>query len=293
MVERRSHALVQPEEVVGSVDSLPRLPEVLVRLYDVAQDPATTGKTVADIVHVDPGLTANLLRSANVAAYGVAQRVTSVEHAVAFLGLKRVFQLALTAGLSSVVPPHLNGYGIGAIDYAMHSVTVGVLADRLAKALGLQFQDSVFTAGLLHDIGKLAVSTFLEEYGNAVRAHMRLRGILFVEAEKDVLGTDHTEVGAMMAERWGLPPAIVWAAQWHHHPERAPKTVDAQFVGVVHAANKLAYHVRDDMDDDELQELVNKAAWSQIQLTLDNAKDALRGTPGEVKALAHALHAAA
>lgn len=228
------------EPILGRIRTLPPLRTSAVRLSQLLADHTATPAHFAEVLDADPALTANLLRIANSAAYGARRKIESVQHALVYLGTLRVTELAASVSLSSVVPRKLPGYGLTAQAVWVHSSTVGALAESLARAAG-QRQSLAFTAGLLHDIGKLAVGASLAE-----RKREMLRGLgkedqSMVELEAQLLGIDHGEVGAMLAQRWDLPEGIVQACQWHHRPSDCPVSEHQVLVDLVHVANVMAH----------------------------------------------------
>ncbi|MEJ2389245.1 MAG: HDOD domain-containing protein [Chromatiaceae bacterium] len=171
----------------------------------------------------DPALTTNLLRLANSAFFGRPRQVTSVRQAVTFLGTKRVVEVALAAAFSGVLPEALPGYGIQAATFWRHCVAVAVLSERIADDRALSKDCDGFTCGLLHDIGKLVTSAYLARQTGEIMESIWGQRQVFIVAEHQILGADHAEIGAAVAEKWNLPEAVCAVVRWITPPAGGAK----------------------------------------------------------------------
>jgi putative nucleotidyltransferase with HDIG domain len=232
--------VISTEQVLLRVKKLPTLSSTLVRLWALSGDSLAGAADFEKVIRPDPSLTANLLRVANSAYFGLRCRAESVRHAVTLLGLKRTCELATSVAFAPVIPARLPGYDIDAAAFWTHSVAVAVFSERLAAELRAGTPDLIFTAGLLHDIGKLVVGSLVADQQDAIMERVR-QGETFIGAERAVLGLDHGDLGAVVAQAWSLPPAVTWVARWHHRPAQVPPEADRTLVGLVHAADALAH----------------------------------------------------
>ena len=229
------------EKVIKEAQSLPSVPSVVAELSSLLRDERAGAADFERVVRYDPALTANLLRLANSAYFGLRREVSSVRQAIAFLGTDRVFELATSAWFCQVLPERVPGYDISAKSLWLHSIATGILSEQLAAALKLKPPDMAFTSGLLHDIGKLVVGTLLHDRADMIVSDMNENGRSFVESEKAALGTDHTEVGGLLCRIWQLPPSLEWSARWHHFPGECPPEVDQPLVDLIHLSDCLAH----------------------------------------------------
>jgi len=259
--------VIAPEMLVARVRALPALPAAAHRLGALLHDERSTASDFERAIRPDPALTANLLRLVNSAYFGLRSRAETVRQAVTLLGLKRTFELASSASLAPLLPARLPGYEVDAKEFWLHCIAVAVLSERLSIERGdAKMPDLLFTAGLLHDVGKLAIVTFVSQESERILERVRGDDRPFVCAERDILGVDHCDAGAAVAEAWSLPRAVAWAASWHHAPSVAPPEVDRGVVDLVHAADALAHALGLGADVGELAREIDPGVQERLGL---------------------------
>jgi putative nucleotidyltransferase with HDIG domain len=228
------------KHIMAHVRSFPGMPATAARLMPMLQSPDTSAAQIEDVLKYDPGLTANILKLTNSAYFGLPSRVSSVRQAIMLLGWKRLLQLVMTMCMSVLMKKPLPGYGLSRGELWRHSVAVSVAAEVLVKSLSISDADEVFTAALLHDIGKLVLGEYVQEdMGNIEQ--MVGKGISFEVAEFLVLGTNHAQVGARILQNWSLPKELVNAVSWHHDPDQCDRY--CMLSDVVHVANILGWMI--------------------------------------------------
>jgi len=230
---------VQQEKVkriMAQVKAFPGMPATSAKLLKLLKNPESSAAQIEEILKYDPGLTANILKLTNSAYFGIPSKVSSVKQAVVLLGWKRLLQLVMTMCVSSVMKKPLPGYGLPQGELWRHSVAVSVAAELVVKALKIPGADEVFTAALLHDIGKLILGEFVQDDIHRIE-EMVAKGIAFEVAEFIVLGTDHAQIGARVLEKWSFPADLVNAVSWHHDPETCENYCILS--DIVHVANIL------------------------------------------------------
>jgi putative nucleotidyltransferase with HDIG domain len=206
----------QIERIIAACDKLPPFPEVARRLLELAEDSTTKVTDIVEVIQYDQGLTANCLRLCNSSYYGLREKVSSLDHALVLLGMREVvaLALALSCGFSEYQKKH-RGYGLHDGELWRHSVTCSKISQLVLKKLGWPEDSYIFTASLLHDVGKLILDPFMEESSPKIGA-LLADGVSLPAAEKQVLGIDHAEVGGMIAKTWRFPESLVGAIQSHH-----------------------------------------------------------------------------
>jgi putative nucleotidyltransferase with HDIG domain len=220
--------------IMTQVKSFPGMPATAARLMPLLQNPDSSAGKIEDILKYDPGLTANILKLTNSAYFGLPSRVSSVRQAIMLLGWKRLLQLVMTMCMSALMKKPVPGYDLPRGELWRHSVAVSVAADLLVKSLSISDADEVFTAALLHDIGKLVLGDYVQEDLEKIEG-MVSKGISFEVAEYVVLGTNHATIGARILQNWSLPRELVNAVSWHHDPESCDHY--CLLSDVVHVAN--------------------------------------------------------
>lgn len=208
--------------IMLQVKSFPGMPATAARLLPLLQNPDTSTNKIEEILKYDPGLTANILKLTNSAYFGLPSRVSSVRQAIMLLGWKRLSQLVMTMCMSALMKKPVPGYDLPRGELWRHSVAVSVAADLLVKFLSIRNADEVFTAALLHDIGKLVLGDYVQGDLAKIQA-MAAKGISFDVAEYVVLGTNHATIGARILQSWALPQELVNAVNWHHDPENCDR----------------------------------------------------------------------
>ena len=205
-------------------------------MLTLLEEPDTAVSEIEEILRYDAGLTANVLKLANSAYFGIPSKIGSLKQAVILLGLKRLIQLVVASCVSAVMDKSVPGYDLPPGDLWRHSIAVSIAAEALVKDQKRAGAEDVFTSALLHDVGKLVLGAFVKEELEAIES-IAAKGVPFVVAENMILGTDHAEIGARILEQWNLPSDVINAVRWHHDPD-SPDFSNLQ-MDVVYLANLL------------------------------------------------------
>lgn len=211
-------AVLSLEEIVKKTSDLPTIPAAALAVMQEAALATSTASSVANHIAQDHALTARVLRLANSAYYGLSRQVDDLQEAVVVLGMRSVRNLAIVASTYPWLSVALKGYGLGPKMMWTHSFAVAVAAQLLARKSGKADEDVAFTAGLLHNLGKLAMSIWLEKRLNAMLQYAMRENLTFDEVERKLFGYDHADVGAYLGETWNLPASLVGAMRYHHQP---------------------------------------------------------------------------
>ncbi len=256
------------EDVTRDIDNLVSLPSVFIRLNQLVESPRSSVNQIADVISTDPGLTARLLRMANSAMFGMRKEVDTISKAVNVVGLKRLRDLALATSTIKAFENTTNPL-LPQEDFWLHSIRCGLAAKFLAEQARLSNSDTLFIAGLLHDIGDLLMFKRIPEVSREAiqKSVEQSRSISLHQVEQEMLGFDHAMVGTKLAEHWSLPAIFVETIRWHHEPEKA-----SQFkkeVAIVHIANTLAVCAELNSTDIDATDAppIQTAAWATVGLT--------------------------
>jgi putative nucleotidyltransferase with HDIG domain len=269
---------------VDRLRALPSLPQVVLDVQAALAREDISLDDVAETVSLDQGLTAKALRIANCSFYGVPTRVVSIRQAIGVLGLRSVSTLLMTAAISECFP-RVACRAFSLRGFWRHSVGVALCARQLARRLRVD-ADVAFTAGLLHDLGRLVLATLEPDALEAAYRHRDREDCQMPEAELAALGTDHAAVGAEVGLRWHFGQAVVDAVRLHHRPPAA-SAVNA--VDIVHVADNVVHALDVAGDRDEMVPALDPGAWSRIGLGPDDCLALFEETEAELEGLCRAL----
>ncbi len=255
------------ERILAQVNDLPTLPDVVARLSVLISNDVWSAADFEEIVEPDPALTANLLRLANSPYFGFSRKITSVRQAVTLMGIKRVFEVAASGAFSRVIPTHIHGYDMTAQAFWRHCIAVAILSEKLVAELGINMPSLTFTSGLLHDMGKLVIGTNLAQDETQLATLLSDGHTPFIDAERQVLGTDHCEIGSAVSRKWNLPEVVEVAARWHHDPDHTPNNSNRVLVDLVHVADGLAHTLGLGSDCGGLARVVQPSVIERLMIT--------------------------
>lgn len=217
---------------------LPTLPLLAMEVSRLANDPLAGMSEIVRIIRNDPSMTSKILRVSNSAFYGMPRRVESLNMALVVLGMREVSNLVTSISVFKAFPVLEGGTAFSRETFWEHSAGTGEIARVLASKLQMRLHGIEFTSGLLHNIGKIVLHQYFpNELGQAFKIAEQ-EGLPSIVAEQKVLGTDHAEVGAWLAEKWSLPNSIVESIRYHHQPHLAPE--HSVLTAIVHLASSLA-----------------------------------------------------
>lgn len=220
--------------IIRKLDELPPMPEVGIKISKLTADPDTDIEEVLQLIDKDQSLTAKLLRLCNSPFYGLSNRVESVRQAVVLLGFKTLSSIVVTSCSSFYFKNDANGYGVSSMDLWRHSVATAIACQIIAKKFAPEKVGMIYTAGLLHDIGKVVLNDFV---GDELPKILELvdGGKSFIEAETEVLGMHHGMIAGKLARKWKFPEELVEALKYHHEPQYA--VYDKELCELVHLGN--------------------------------------------------------
>jgi HD-like signal output (HDOD) protein len=210
----------QIRAALQNLDDLPVPPAVAIRILEIIEQDRADIKELAQVITYDPSISAKILRLANSAYYGFTRKIASVQQAIVLLGFNTVRSLTLSIAIFETLSSR--GHTRGSLDRQqlwLHSVGCASAAQSLGKLGKLSSRDVAFTAGLLHDVGKLVLDTLFPSLYHQVLQKVSDDHVTFYEAERDIFGTDHAEVGGWLGQRWKFPPMIAEPIAAHHTVE--------------------------------------------------------------------------
>ncbi len=276
------------ETILEAARKVEALPAAVTEALAIVQDPNSSMTDLARSIEFDPGLTSNVLRLANSAYFG-GGNISSLRDALVRLGQRKLFQVLLTSSLAPLAGKPLRGYSLPAGHLLAQSIAVAIGTECLPVALGRPVPGFAFTAGLLHDVGKIVMGSFLELDAKPVLQYAEAKGVPFDEAEREILGIDHAETGAALLNSWRLPSEIVDAVRWHHQPEAYPGE-DPFVTDLVHVADLLTIECGIGTGVDGLNYRPSQAAITRLNVNQQAAEQVLCEMQTGLTALCRALN---
>jgi HD-like signal output (HDOD) protein/CheY-like chemotaxis protein len=236
---------------IGAITELPSWSSAYSALEAALRDAQVSIADVAKIIQQDVAMSAKVLQLVNGGFFGLPQKVTSLEHAVTYLGLDRIRTLQDSQTFRLFVPDTRIPDSFGRTTQ-LHSQRTAIIVGGLP--LAPEFREAAFVAGLLHDVGTLVLASTMPDVFCAVWAKMNDQGFTQAEAEEELLGISHAEIGAYLLGLWDINDMVVQAIAHHHHPTRIPHTgLDCS--GALFLANLLAHELEIHPNDPRGEEL--------------------------------------
>ena len=224
--------------LVNKVREMPPLPQSITQILEITKDDKSSAKDLAKVFERDPTLAVNILKLANLPAYGFTSRISTITHAIVCLGLETVKSIALTSSTHEMLNKEIPAYCLEEGMLWQHSISCATCARIIARRIGYKDNEEAYIAGLLLDIGKIILSGFAEDEFNQVSERAEKNEIPFNIAEQEVLGFDHPQVGGRIIKKWNLPSALVEAVQYHHQPNKAETHETLTYI--VHLADAIS-----------------------------------------------------
>jgi len=256
--------------VIENIDTLPSLPTIVVKLLEVVNSPFTSADDARKLIEKDPALTGKFIRMANSAFYGMPRSVASVSSAVVILGFNVIRSIVLSASIMKIFSD-VNKQAIDKERFWKHSIVTGLAAKELVRYLmryKLFDPEGAFCAGILHDIGKLIFNESVCDDYREASEYARVKNIPLIDAETQLLGINHAEMGRILADKWALPLDLELALVHHHDPAQAADDI-VDLVNIVHMADQIAHDIGADLWEHEAR----SPEWkeSRTLLHLDDA----------------------
>ena len=219
------------ERTLSSIKNLPSIPKVIFDVTKLLNTPEPSAYSLSEIIIKDAGLTTKLLAIANSPLYGIKRKVSSLEFAILVLGFQEIKNIVTALSLADSFK--ISGdKNFSPFDFWIHSMVTGSAAKGISQHLGFDFGSDAFVAGALHDLGIMVIHKYLNKHFNEIVELTRNSNISILEAEHEVLGMSHQEIGKFIVEKWSLPVLLCDTLQYHHEPSMAK--VNKELIAVIH-----------------------------------------------------------
>jgi HD-like signal output (HDOD) protein len=222
---------------VRRIDKLPTIPAIAHEILSLVGDETVSVGRIESIVENDPAISGKILSVANSAFFGSKQSIKTLDNAIMRIGFNNVKNIALGISIMTMFD---DGKSSQVLDYQRifnHSVSVGFIARRLSEELKLSITDEIFINGILHDVGFLVLSRYFSDiYKDVIKEFQGGRTLL--EAEDNIMGFNHADMGEWLAKQWQLPNNVKDSIQFHHVPSHAHRNM--KHVAVTHIADYIS-----------------------------------------------------
>lgn len=223
------------QRLAAAVDGMPAFPKSVQRILELTRDVNSTPKDLVDVIDKDPVVTVKILKVVNSAYYSLPKQVTSIGHAVVYMGFNTIKNLALGIAAIGMLPKD-NAAGFDAHQYLLHSLATAAIAKQLAGRVKDADPMDCFIAGLLHDFGKVVFAQFMPvEFKQALLISRNNASSLHAALQKTI-GTDHAVVGAMLVEKWRFAPHLIETIRHQHVADLK----DTDMIACVFGANQIS-----------------------------------------------------
>jgi putative nucleotidyltransferase with HDIG domain len=243
--------------IIKDTKSLPTLPGIITKLNSLSANSKSTIKDMARLVSSDQVLSARILRLVNSPSYGF-YRVSTISNAMILLGVDVVISLCLSSSIFEMMETNVVGLW-------EHSLGTGVASNIIARKLGLPECEEIATAALLHDIGKVIVKLKFQDDYEQLLSIIKEKEVYIRDAERELLDTDHAEIGGWLAKSWFLPDKLIEPIVYHHEVHKS--TTHQTKTAVVHLADVLIKASNFGFSGDEFVPRIQPVAWNKLAMT--------------------------
>ncbi|MBU0986955.1 MAG: HDOD domain-containing protein [Proteobacteria bacterium] len=227
----------KPDEILNSIHHVRPIPQIALKMARMINDQDYNMSKIAGEIKQDQVLSAKVIQLCNSAFIGLKKKIHSIDRALVLLGEKLLLQLLITASLEMFLSDSSQGYSLCKGGLYQHALGTAIASEELAKLTGKASPEIAYTAGLLHDIGKIVLDQFIVSAHTFFYRRTMVDGIELCKVEKEKLGLTHPQAGGLLAETWSLPEKLTDVIRHHHFPEKAE--VDSELTHLVYIADLL------------------------------------------------------
>lgn len=251
-------------KLAAAVDGMPAFPKSVQKILELTRDVNCSPKDLVQVIDKDPVVTVKVLRVVNSAYYSLPKQITSINHAVVYLGFNTIKNLALSIAAIGMLPAS-NAADFDGAQYLIHSLSTAAIAKQLALRLDDADPMDCFIAGLLHDFGKVVFAQFMPAEFRQALEFSRSNGSSLHLALRELIGADHAVVGAMLVEKWRFPAELVETIRCQYGPE----VKDTPMIACVFAANQISKKLEFGFAGNPFIEELPPAIAQRLGATLD------------------------
>ncbi|MBU3950060.1 MAG: HDOD domain-containing protein [Proteobacteria bacterium] len=258
------------EKIIKNIDSLSPVSSTGTKIMEIISNPDSSLGEIVEVIQYDQSMTANLLKICNSSFFALREKVVSVRQAVSYLGMNNIANIVIMGNFSKNFNTSQDGYGLNEGELWKYSVSSAVIAQGLAEKRNVKNIPRLFTSALLKDIGKVVLSNYVQDAFKEIELKVQEDGMTFLQAEREVLGIDHAELGAMVAEKWNFNPEMVFVIRNHHNPINI-LIQDNPSIPIIYLADSICMMIGIGGGSDGLaykyyQEVVDRLNFTEVEL---------------------------
>jgi putative nucleotidyltransferase with HDIG domain len=239
-VQKEQLSMTQIEDALRRVTDVPTLPSTVLQVLQLLEFTDCSVSDLGKVISQDPPMAAKILKIANSSFYGFRETIGTINQAITILGIATLKNALLSMSIVDLFGTSTTSLDLPGI--WTHSIATAAGAKLLAQRIRFPNAEKAFTAGLLHDLGKIIIAKYLPDGALEVRSIAMSQKIKFESAELHILGATHADVGAWLLHRWKLPSPIVDAVRLHHQPLLSKDNYE--LTAIIYLANILCHHAK-------------------------------------------------
>ena len=258
-------------DYLEEINNVPPLKAVPSKILSLLKSENIDISKLAELIKKDPSLTANILKYANSSFFGFKQKLNSIQQIIALIGIREIKKLTLIYAIKSRISKDLTGYGISSSQLWKHSISTAIGAQFLSQLKGIFPSENAFTAGILVDLGKIVLNDFIIKKGIRLFKDNEDKHLSLHKIERELFGITHSEIAAILLERWDFPEDIVISINFHHSPSRAPKY--RELTSVIHLSDLVSTACLYDLDVNDYETTVDEFSLKTLKIKYYDLKE--------------------
>lgn len=267
------------EDIGLAISRIRPIPQIALKIIRIIRDGNYNATDLSDEIQQDQVIGAKILRYCNSPLIGLRYKIDSIGRAILLLGEKRLLEVVVSASVNPFFDQREGGYSMMRGGLYQHSLGVAHIAKIIAALTGKTDPEAAYTAGLLHDIGKVILDQYITKFLPLFYQSIRSRDRNFVELEQEFIGINHQEAGRQLATRWNLPDNLTEAIALHHFPEEAVE--DPNLVHIVYVADFLSSRFQAGLEFERMTSKGLADRLEQLGLSLPDIPEIIAKIPWE------------
>ncbi len=236
------------DKIIEEIEELPPLNQVVRKIHEMIAGSNASAKEIADVIETDQVIATEVLKIANSAYYGMIGKISSIQRALIVLGFNTLGEIVTLVGIKGTLNRTLPGYGYDTKELWNHSLSVAIGAKIIAESKYPALKNEAYTAGLIHDVGKIILDPYVLMLKDQIELYMEKEEKTYLEAEDHFFSFNHADVASGICEKWNIPEFLANAIKCHHSPAKSQKN---ELAYILHMADQSARLLGEGYDDDD------------------------------------------